>query len=89
MDGKSFLAGCLVTAGMFMIAGFAAGSSGSGKFQVDGDRGFFCILDTQSGNYRMVLPSGDAVAPIRNFRDQGKSDGIRVPDSPKTPRQLN
>ncbi|MCF8038718.1 MAG: hypothetical protein K9K79_05320 [Desulfohalobiaceae bacterium] len=89
MDGKSFLAGCLVTAGMFMIAGFAAGSSGSAKFQVDGDRGFFCILDTQSGDYRLVLPSGDPVSSIRNFSDQRKADGYRVPDTPKVPRQLD
>ena len=89
MNTKSFLFGCLVTAGLFLIAGFASESPQEPSYQVHGDRGVFCILNTRNGDYSMVLPSGDPVGRIRNFAEEREHSGLPAPESPEAPEAPN
>ncbi len=89
MNGKSFLIGCLLTAGLFLILGFSSDGTQCPKFQVHGDQGVFCILNTQNGDYTMVLPSGDPIGTIRNFAEERESSGLPAPKSPEAPEEPN
>jgi len=73
MNVKSFVMGCLLTAGLFLILGFSSEKTPCPKFQVHGDQGVFCILNTQNGDYTMVLPSGDPLGNIHNDPAQRRS----------------
>ncbi len=89
MNGKSFMMGCLLTAGLFLMLGFSSDGTPCPKFQVHGDQGVFCILNTQNGDYTMVLPSGDPLGSIRNFAEERQSSGPSAPESPDAPEEPN
>ena len=89
MNAKSFVMGCLLTAGLFLILGFSSEKTPCPKFQVHGDQGVFCILNTQNGDYTMILPSGDPLGNIRNFAEERKRSGPSPPESPDAPEEPN